>query len=179
MFRAGLTRWLQAPLLTGHRALLCGIFAVALPTAVRAAASGAITGCEFTPYLPFVLLSAILLRWWQAAAVAVGSVAVLGGLLGGPLADLHGLTCFVSGTGIFLASSAMIIGTVMVIRRALGGGRRSGGIIFSLENGQVWASWHGSGPPVPLGSQERVSEMMEDFLAQVELGKRFASRNRK
>jgi hypothetical protein len=48
-------------------ALLCGIFAVALPTAIRAAIDGVVTGCEFTPYLPFVLFSAILLRWWKVA----------------------------------------------------------------------------------------------------------------
>ena len=50
--------------------------------------------------------------------------------------------------------------------------RAPAGIIFSLEKGEVWASWHGSGPPMRLGSQERVEAMMEDFLAQGELGKR-------
>ena len=177
MIRAGLTRWIQAPRLTGRQALLCGILAVALPTAVRAAVNGAVTGCEFTPYLPFVLVSGILLRWWHAAAVAVASVLVLGGLFGGSLTQFEA-ACFQSATAIFLASSAMIIGTVMIVRRTIaavlgrGACDASGGIIFSLEEGQVWASWHGNGPPVPLGSQERVSEMMQDFLAQVEVGKR-------
>ena len=48
----------------------------------------------------------------------------------------------------------------------------AGGIVFSLEKGEVWASWYGHGAPVHLGSQRKVSEMMEDFLAQVEVGKR-------
>jgi hypothetical protein len=45
-------------------------------------------------------------------------------------------------------------------------------VIFSLDRGQVWASWYGQGPPVLLGSQRRVGEMMKDFLAHEELAKR-------
>ena len=182
MIRAGLTRWIEAPRATGRLAFLCGIGAVALPTLIRAAVNGSVTGCEFTPYLPFVLISAILLRWWQAAVVAVGSVLVLGGFFGGSLTHFEA-ACFQSAAGIFLASSAMIIGIVLLVRRTIaavlgrGAYDASGGIIFSLEEGQVWASWHGNGPPVPLGSQERVSEMMEDFLAQVEVGKRLTRKS--
>ena len=84
MFRVYFNRWLRAPLLTGRMALFCAMFAVGLPTLVRAAANGAVTGCEFTPYLPFVFICAVMLRWWQAAAVALGSVAILGGLMGHP-----------------------------------------------------------------------------------------------
>ncbi len=182
MIRAGLTRWVHAPPVTGPLALLCGFAAVALPTAVRAAIDGVVTGCEFTPYLPFVLLSAILMRWWHAAAVALLSVAVLGGLFIGPLVDPHGITCFASGAGIFLASSAMMIGIVILFRRVFGamlnrGADESpGGIVFSLDDGKVWASWYGQGPPVLLGSQKKVSGMMEDFLAQEEVGKRLNRR---
>ena len=184
MIRAGLTRWIEAPRLTGPQALFCGIAAVALPTAVRAAVNGAVTGCEFTPYLPFVLVCAILMRGWQAAAVAVTSALILGGLFEGSLTHFEA-ACFQSAAAVFLASSAMIIGTVMIVRRTVaavlsrGAYDASGGIIFSLEEGQVWASWHGNGPPVPLGSQERVSEMMEDFLAQVEVGKRLTRKSAK
>jgi len=64
MFQTGLHRWLQAPLVTGRLALLCGIAAVAVPTIVRAAIDGVVTGCEFTPYLPFVLITALALGWW-------------------------------------------------------------------------------------------------------------------
>ncbi|MGZ8346418.1 MAG: hypothetical protein ACXWUP_04810, partial [Allosphingosinicella sp.] len=179
MIRAGLTRWLQGPPLTGAIALLCGVVAVALPTVIRAAVNGVVTGCEFTPYLPFVLLSAILLRWWQAGAVALVSVAILGGLFTGVVDDL---SCFTSSAGIFLASSVMMIGTVILVRRVTaillsrGADETSGGIVFSLEEGEVWASWYGEGPPMRLGPQQSVSRMMEDFLAQEEVARRFAGR---
>lgn len=180
MIRAGLTRWVQAPPITGRLALLCMFIAVALPTGIRAAIDGAVTGCEFTPYLPFVLLAAILLRPWHAGVVALLSVAILGGLFLGPLVDLHGKSCFLSGGGIFLASSAVMIGVVIFARRLFaamhnrGADESPGGIVFSLEQGQVWASWYDQGPPVLLGSQKMVSGMMEDFLAQEELGKRLS-----
>lgn len=182
MFRANLNRWLRAPFLIGWLALLCGIGLVALPTVVRAGVDGAVTGCEFTPYLPFVLLSAILLGWWQAGVVALASVGVLGGLFFGSPEALVEEPCFKSGAGVFLASSALIVGLVMLVRRMLADvlgdpDESSGGVIFSLDQGKVWASRHGQGPPVCLGSQERVSEMMEDFLAQEELGKRLAGRS--
>ncbi len=176
MIRAGSTRWLIMPLLTGRFALLCALVAVALPTLVRAAVEGVVTGCEFTPYLPFVLVCAILLRWWQAAAVAIVSVGIMGGFLGGSHA--HQMDCFMPAAGIFLASSAMMIGIAVSIRRVIsalrnrGADESAGGIVFSLEKGEVWASWYGHGAPVHLGSQGKVSEMMEDFLAQVEVGKR-------
>ncbi len=183
MIRAGLTRWVQAPPVTGPLALLGGFVAVALPTGIRAAIDGVVTGCEFTPYLPFVLLSAILMRWWHAGLVALVSVAVLGGLFFGPLIDPHGMACFLSGASIFLASSAVMIAIVVFARRVFGAmlnrgaDESSGGIVFSLDQGKVWASWYGQGPPVLLGSQRKVSVMMEDFLAQEELGKRLTRRS--
>lgn len=47
------------------------------------------------------------------------------------------------------------------------------GVVFSVEDGQVWASWYGVDAPVRLGPCDQVVEMMEDFIAQVELGKSF------
>ena len=180
---AGLTRWLHAPPATGRLALLCGVIAVALPTAVRAAVNGIVTGCEFTPYLPFVLVSALLLRWWQASAVALASVAILGGLFVSPPSASFLEACFISSAGIFLASSAIMIGAVILVRQVFahihsrGRDESAGGIVFSLEQNQVWASWYGSGPPMILGSEEKVGEMMEDYLAQVELGKRLTGKS--
>jgi hypothetical protein len=182
MIHSGLTRWLQAPPATGRTALLCGICAVALPTVVRAAVNGVVTGCEFTPYLPFVLFAAILLRWWQAGAVALVSVAILGGLFFHPSGS-HLTQCFFSGAAIFLASSAAMIGVVVGARRLLAASRfggvdgSEGEIIFSLEDGEVLASWPGSGPPVRLGSQNGVEAMMEDFLAQVRVGRRLTGQS--
>lgn len=178
MFRDGIWRLARAPVLMGPLAVLGGIAAVALPTIVRASVNGTVTGCEFTPYLPFVLLAALLLGWWQAAIVASVSVAILGGFLIGLNARSFETACFLSGAGVFLASSAMIIGIVVALRRAIvafdrrGADEASGGIVFSLEKGQVWASWYGQWPPLLLGSRRRVAEMMKDFLAQEELASR-------
>jgi len=180
MLRAGLVRWLHAPPFVGWQALVCGLFAIWIPTIVRAEVKGVLTGCEFTPYLPFVLICAILLRWWQAGAVALGSVAIMGGLFGG--ADNFMLPCFTSAAGIFLGSSAVMIGVPVGLRYLVaamekrGVDKSLGGIVFSLEKGQVWASWYGQGPPVLLGSQRKVGEMMKDFLAQEELARRLSQR---
>jgi hypothetical protein len=176
MVRAGLTRWLCAPAMSGWGALLFGVAAVCLPTLVRLAVSGVVTGCEFTPYLPFVLLCAILLPWWVAGAVALMSVAVMGGMFGGALT--HPPSCFVDSAIIFCASSSVMIGVAIIVRRTVAALQRrgpdesAGGIIFSLEKGEVWASWYGQASPMLLGSQRRVSEMMKDFLKQDEVAKR-------
>ena len=174
MIQGAISRWLNVAPLIGWRALFCAIAVLGLPTIVRAAVLGTVTGCEFTPYLPFVLVSAILLRWWHASAVALACVAILGGLLGGSPA--LALSCFAPAAGIFIASSTIIIGVAVMVRRfvAVVRDRRAdeseGGIIFSLEKGEVWASWYGHGLPVRLGQQARVSSMMKDFLAQEALG---------
>lgn len=176
MFRAGLHRWVRGAPITGWPALVCGTAAVALPTIVRAAVDGAVTGCEFTPYLPFVLITALVLGWWQAGAVALVSAAILGGLFFGPMNAHLSSSCFISGAVIFLASSATMIGIVVLVRRVMAAiqhrGEHEGGVVFSLRGGQVWASWYDQGPPVRLGPEGNVSAMMQDFLAQVELGKR-------
>jgi len=171
---------LGLPQLTGWLGLMCAIGAVALPTAIRAAIDGVVTGCEFTPYLPFVLLAAILIGWWQAGLVALASVAVLGGLFIGSPSHFLASTCARSSVAIFLASSAIIIFAVTMVRHLIVELQRRwadhdvDGIIFSLDKGEVWASWNGSGEAMHLGSRERVEAMMEDFLAQGELGNRLA-----
>ena len=143
-----------------------------------AAIDGVATGCEFTPYLPFVLVSAVLLRWWQAALIALFSVAILGLLFMGPPSALAASCCFLSSAGVFLAASAAMIGGVHLVRRLFvslqrpGADETAGGVVFSLSDNQVWASWYGQGAPVLLGSEAKVSTMMQDFLAQVEVGKR-------
>ena len=180
MLRPDLARWVRAPLLTGWLALLGTVLAVALPTLVRVAVNGTVTGCEFTPYLPFVLLTAVFIGWLPATLVSVAAVATLGELF---MSSHASSACFVSGASIFLGSSALIIGTVVLIRRAIlalenrGPDESNGGIVFSLEQEQVYASWYGRGPPVLLGSRHRVKSMMEDFLAQEELAKRLNGRH--
>jgi len=180
MVRATLTRWLQAPRLNAWQAFFCGLAALWIPTVLRMAFNGVVTGCEFTPYLPFILISAILLRAWQAALVALGSVVVMGGFFGG--APTFSMPCFTSAAGMFLVSSTVMIGIATVIRIVInamhkrGADESLGGIVFSLEKGEVWASWYGQGPPVLLGSQRKVAEMMKDFLAQLEIGRRLDRR---
>lgn len=176
--KTAVARLLEAPLLSGRPALLASIVAVGIPTSVRAGVDGIVAGCEFTPFLPFVLITAILLGWRSAILVSVASVVVLGGLFSGFADGQMTRSCFLSEAGIFLVSSALIIGTVIAVRYALGKAHERGpddpaeGIIFSLEKGKVWASWRGYSPSICLGSRERVGAMMEDFLAQAALGDR-------
>ena len=178
MARDDVTQWLYAPPLSGRLAILSAVLLAALPTLIRAGMTGMIVGCEYTPYLPFVLVAAVLLPWWMAASVALASVATLGTLIMHPG---HDLACFASAAALFLAASAGIIAFVVLLRKLVGAlqtrgaDESSGGIVFSLEKGQVWASWYGQGPPLLLGSQSRVSEMMEDFLAQGEVAKRLSN----
>lgn len=176
MIRAQATRLLGAPLATGWATFLCVIAAIAVPTAIRAAVNGVVTGCEFTPYLPFVLVCAILLRWWQTSIVALASVAIMGGLFQGSL--LHPSDCFIPAAGMFLASSAAMIAATLLGRRLVGSflnhdlDEAKGGAVFSVEKGEVWVSWYGQGSPLRLGTQAKVSEMMRDYLAQEELANR-------
>ena len=149
-----------------------------MATAIRVAVDDMVMGCEFTVYLPFVLLAALLLRWWQAGLVALASVALLGLLFVGTPAAMLASHCFLPSSAMFLLSSGAMIGFVMVARglfhamRVPGEDETPGGIIFSLEDDKVWATWYGQGPPVLLGSAAKVSSMMEDFLAQLAVGKR-------
>ena len=76
----------------------------------------------------------------------------------------------------------MMIGVAIILRRVIaavrgpGADESGGGIVFSLEKADAWASWYGQGTPIRLGSQRKVSEMMADFLAQVEIAKRLKRR---
>lgn len=169
MFSAEQARFPKVAFEGGWWTLLLAVGALAIPTIIRAAVDGVVTGCEFTPYLPFVFICAFLMRWWQASAVALTSVAILGGLFGGSRAFM--LPCFTSAAGIFLGASAMMIGIAVLVRSYLAQGNRqpdhlASGVVFSLDRGEVWASWNGHDAPVRLGSRRKVSEMMEDFLAQ-------------
>jgi hypothetical protein len=182
MIDVGFARWLQQPRLTGVQAVLCAVVAMAAAVLVRAAVNNMIHGCELTSYLPAVLACAILLRWWQAGVVALCAVALHGLLFIGPPAHFLYTACYQSSAGIFVLSSAAIIGVAVLIRNTIavllrrGADNPSGGVVFSLENGEVWASWYGSGAPVRLGERHRVASMMADFLAQVELGRRLERR---
>ncbi|MCL6739871.1 hypothetical protein LZ518_01790 [Sphingomonas sp. RB56-2] len=171
-------RWLQGPPLTGRLALLCGIAATSAATATRFAIDDMVVGCEFTIFLPFVLLAALLLRWWLASLVALACALFFGFIFVGTPSAMLASHCFLPSSAMFLLASGTMIGFVMVARALFhamhvpGEDESPGGIIFSLEDDKVWATWYGQGSPVLLGSASKVSSMMEDFLAQLAVGKR-------
>ena len=170
-----------APPIAGVRALPWAIAAVAIPTLIRASLDDIVVGVAMIPYLPFVLASAIFLALPHAAFVVVVAAAVADAIFLGPSNRFLEGPTDVAAIGFFLLASAMILALVYEIRKIMAAKPPVGqapeaasGIIFSLEGGQAWASWYGSGPAIRLGPQEEVAEMMEDFLAQLELGKRLA-----
>ncbi len=171
-----LKKWLAGHPFSGRAALLVGILAVAIPTAVRASVVGVVGGIPVTTYIPFVLAAAVLAGWWTASLVAIASAA-MGDVLfvGPPLQFLEGPEdIFV--VGVFLLACAAIIGFVQIVRSILSDREaekeKTSGIIFSLEGGEAWASSPELGRRVRLGPQAEVAEMMEDLLAQLEVGER-------
>ena len=182
-FVRALKRSLEKPPVTGIYALVCVIAAVALPTIIRCLVDDAVTGVAFSPYIPFVLLAAVLVEQKYAVSVAVVSAAVADLLFIEPRFEPLAGPTDAFGIFIFLVSAALIVGLIHVARLAIashprpaacGDGRT--GIIFSLEKGQALASWSGSGRPLRLGPESEVAEMMQDFLDQLELGKRLNDR---
>ena len=170
-----LRKWLVATPIAGKPAFALAVAAVALPTLYRMSLTGLVMGIGYCPYLPFVLLSALLLGWRHATAVALVSVVVVDALFVGPRFQLfEGPTDMLGDLG-FLFVSALIIALVQAIRTAfedLIAPTAADGVFFSLEDGQAWASWPTAGFHLRLGPQDDVVEMMKDFVAQVELGKR-------
>ena len=170
-----LRKWLVTTPIAGKPALWFAVAAVGLPTLYRMSLDGIVMGIGYCPYLPFVLFSAVLLGWRQAAVIALISVAVVDVLFVGQRFHLfEGPTDMFGDLG-FLVASALIIALVQAIRTAfedLVGPTVAGGVIFSLKDGQAWASWPTAGYHLRLGPQDDVAEMMKDFVAQVELGKR-------
>ena len=102
----------------------------------------------------------------------------------GPANELLEGPSDVFAVGLFLIVSGVLIGFVELVRRIVAEDdhvevdREPSGIIFSLEKGVAWARWRGQGEPVRLGPQAEVAEMMEDFLAQLELAERLESHSK-
>lgn len=178
MSRAELMKRLMVPSVTGTRAFGLVILCVAIPTLIRAAVDGFVTGCEFSVYQPFVLVAAIFMQWRYAAIVALASVGLADYLFMTHASFFSG-PCDTYVVGVFLTVSALIIGLVQFVRARFAGiistdrsEFASGQVVFSLENNQAWAGWHGRKTMVQLGTKDDVAEMMEDFLAQLELAER-------
>ena len=172
-------RLLLAPPLSGKAAIAFSVAAVGLPTLIRYSVNNMVMGADCVPFCPFVLLTVILAGWRYAAVVAVTSALVCDYLFMGVPYQLFESYSDWFATATFLGYCALIIGVISGVRvlvaqcpRRADPDEVSSGIIFSLEGGQAWASWTGADAPVQLGPCDEVAEMMEDFLAQVELGKR-------
>jgi hypothetical protein len=163
----------------GYQALFWAVLAVAVPTLVRLAIASHVTGVAIAPFVPFAMLAAIFLSWKHAAAVALVDALITDAFfIGPPLQLLEGPEDII-GTGFFLAGSAIIILFVQLMRTTIAANRKpqfqaklSSGIVFSLERGEAWAGWQGKRSRVRLGAEDEVAEMMEDFLAQLELAER-------
>ena len=177
MTRDHLTDLLLAPSITGARAVFYTLLAAGVPTFIRAGVAGFVSGCELTIYLPFVMLAAVFLGWKHGVATVLASLVLAQFVVMGAHHPFLRSACSIYSVSVLLSGSAIIIGSVHGLRRLIGSrlerlGSSDGGIIFSLEKGQAWASWYGQGSHVQLGPQGEVAEMMEDFLAQIEVGKR-------
>ena len=176
---------LVTPPLAGPFALMISVAALAVPTAILSLDHALPAGACCTTYFPFVLISAVLLRPIYAAITAIGSIGLADALFMGPRYQLLETPMDGFGDIASLVSSAMIIGLVVLFRSILSQRPKQqvsvvspSGIIFSLEEGVAWANCAGAATPVRLGPEEEVAEMMRDFLAQLELGKRFTQRPR-
>ena len=174
-----LSRLLLAPPATGSLALGYGIALTAIPTAIRLVIGLYIDRLPFLPYLPFVIVAAIVLEWRWALATALASWIVADLLFIGPRYHLGFGPYELIGFTIFLVSTMLLIALAKAVRviveNSLRPARPDGiaaPVVFSLEGGQAWASWYGSHSWVRLGPENEVAEMMRDFLARRELAER-------
>jgi hypothetical protein len=133
-------------------------------------------------YYPFVMLAAIAMTWRAATAVAVVSGFLGAFLFEGMRYQTFELQNEMAGIYFGLASALMIV-LAEAFRKAIadplwlnGPGKSPEGIIFSLRDGQACASWHGGKSFVPLGPADEVERMMQDFLAQQQVARRFDAR---
>jgi hypothetical protein len=171
--------WLFTPPLHGTWSVAVSVVAVALPTLIRLGISPLIDDQACAIFCPFVLATSILCGWRYALPVAAGSAISCNTILMGAPYTFHFQRSEIEGLGTFLFYSAFVILVVRLFRataarllRQAGAQERASGIVFSLDDEQAWASWYGIDAPVRLGPEDEVVQMMEDFIAQVELGKK-------
>lgn len=177
-----LRRWLIVAPIAGPAAALCALLAIAVPTLIGLWVKTFATDLALMPYLPFILLAAIFLGWRYAALVAMASAVVSDLWLMGPPDRLLESPAQVFAFASFMVVAAMLVAAVAAVRNLAGftippaGSRPAqGSIVFSLEDGVAWASWYGIQEPICLGDEDEVAAMMEDFLAQRELGRRLVA----
>jgi hypothetical protein len=186
MFIDKLSRLLLAPPARGPRATFYGLMLIAVPTVIRLLIDPVLgLRMPFFAYLPFIILAAALLDWKAAGGVALASWVVADLLFIAPKFKLNFGTIDIIGFMIFAASSVLIIAMVEAVRMIVDNSlrpARPGGfstpVVFSLDRGQAWVSWHGSHSWVRLGPDDEVAEMMRDFLAQRKIAKRLIIESR-
>jgi len=134
-----------------------------------------------TIFCPFVLLAAIMCGSNCALVVAMGDAIACNTILMGKPYMFHFTRPEIESLGTFVAYSVFLIFIVQLFRltaarslRQAGAKERTKGIVFSSNDGQAWASWYGVDAPVRLGPVNEVLHMMEDFIAQAEVGKRLS-----
>jgi len=178
-----LIRTLQRPPLTGAHALLFGLAAVAAPTLIHGAVVGNGVALAFIVYVPSVVLAAVFMRSWHAVLLAFACAAAGDWFF----LEQHDQVTFSAsdlvGVPVFLFSSALILLVVRAVKSllhvAFSPNAAPSKVIFSEEKGHAWAHWHGDRPSLPLGPHDEVADMMEDYIAQVELGNRLTGQKRK
>ena len=183
MIRSAFLATLLLTPLAGPSASVLVVAALAVPTAILSLDHALPAGACCTTYFPFVLIAAVLLRPIYAAITAIGSVGLSDAMFMGPRYELLETPMDQFAAIASLVSFALILGLVWLFRRVLAQRARphvsiesTSGIIFSLEKGVAFASLPGARIPVTLGPEEEVAEMMRDFLAQLDVGKRLTHR---
>lgn len=167
-------RPLRASALTGRRSQIFAVAAIVVPSLLWLMLPQVASVGVFLTYVPFVLLSAVVLKPHDAALVALASALVADFFFMDPQWSLSVSPNDLFGMGMLLIISAFSIFLVGIVRGHVPGSHDepSGSVIFSEKGGEAWVNWHGGKPPVKLGPHKDVAEMMEDYIAQVELGER-------
>ena len=176
---------LHGSTLKGKQALLAGILAIAIPTLIRAMVGDLVLAAVFLTYVPFVILAAVLLRPRDAAIVALIASLSAEFFFMKPKFVFTVAPDDLFSIGFLLLISAMVIVLMTYVRRYFAhcldpaSDVQSSRVIFSERKGEAWAHWDGERPSVKLGPHMKVAEMMEDYVAQVELGERLTGQKPK
>ena len=178
-----LSRRLLAPPAKGRKALLYAILLVTIPTGFRLLVDPFVGGrLPFFTYMPFAILAGALLNWRAAALVSFAAWVTADLLFMTPRFEFNLGAAELIGFVVVAISATLIIALVEAVRTIVENSLRpakpegfAAPVVFSLEQGDAWASWYGSHSWVRLGPDEEVAEMMRDFLAQRELARRMES----
>jgi len=176
--------WLFAPPLRGAPAWAVTVASIVIPTFIRLNMLPDVDDQTCTIFFPFVLATSILCGWRYASVVIISTAIACNTILMGAPYRFHFTRAEFEGIGTYVAYSVFMIAVIRLFRGAAArslrqaGAKSNGkGVVFSLDRGEAWASWYGVDAPVRLGPRDQVVHMMEDFIKQVELGKKFERTN--